>query len=266
MMHHILTRESTLYLLFIFFFLTCGSFYLSAVLHRRFFSKIGFDFLKSNNLWNLILVIFGFTIVNITDYFTFSFSRLIFSCFLGIFIGCILIESEIFVNRARFRNNNNSGIKKNHNNLDKRYLGNLKVNPKMKALLSSQIDFQKAYSKKTDQQSNNGYFQFQFSDIIICAVLEELLYRCLLFDLLLNIFPKSFILFAILITSFFFGLIHQSYGWQQSVNKMIMGILLCTTVLITKSFYVCIIAHMIFNLLSYKYIKKSEKSRAFQTN
>ena len=85
--------------------------------------------------------------------------------------------------------------------------------------------------------------------IIIQPVGEEIFFRGFLLDKLNNLFGKTV---AIMITSLLFGIAHLSLGnIYPAILTLIIGFLLAILVIKTNNLYSAIIAHILFNVISF---------------
>jgi membrane protease YdiL (CAAX protease family) len=85
--------------------------------------------------------------------------------------------------------------------------------------------------------------------IIIQPIAEEIFFRGFLLDKFKNLFGKNI---AIFFSSLLFGLAHLSYGnIYPAILTFIIGLLLAVLVVKTKNLYSSIIAHILFNLISF---------------
>jgi membrane protease YdiL (CAAX protease family) len=85
--------------------------------------------------------------------------------------------------------------------------------------------------------------------IIIQPVGEEIFFRGFLLDKLNNLFGK---MVAIMITSLLFGVAHLSLGnIYPAILTLIIGFLLAILVIKTNNLYSAIIAHILFNVISF---------------
>jgi len=87
--------------------------------------------------------------------------------------------------------------------------------------------------------------------IIIQPIGEEIFFRGFLLDKFHNLFGNTA---AIIITSILFGIAHLSYGnIYPAVLTSIIGLLLALLVIKTNNLYAAIIAHILFNVISYSF-------------
>ena len=253
---------------FIILLLLCwGNQTLSSMFHiqiRRFFN---FNIIQTSNIWNALIVLFGTITFKVAYILKFNSNLFAINLIIGFLCGIALYVFELKFNRFYF--NRFSKIVENKLPTDRKQTTKIKLNSRI-ASISTVKKNTYLENKFSVLKKNNDFNvlnkEFRMFDVVISAVLEELLYRGLLLHILIPCNEPYRTLYLIL-SCIFFGVSHLAHGWNQFICKFVMSLIFLGMSILTGNILGAIVAHVTFNYIAYKYTKKNSsrlKSNTFR--
>lgn len=247
----ILTPELERYFKVIFLLLICGNYTASYVLHKSCAYLSSRSIIQTANYLHGFLLVFGVIFLPLWPYLNTSLVSLSWMVPVGIAIGHLFFRMEIYLYRLFFRT---LSLKRGNQKKNKAVEGIVQIDNRVECLTSQPLNVSKPPVKV--EISIYDRFDFSMRDLIIAALVEEMLYRGLFQPFLMGLFPAVSGIFAFIFANFVFGLMHYNHGFHQLINKWVMGIILGISLVVTGSLYIAFVAHIFFNILAYQEIKR----------
>ncbi len=100
-----------------------------------------------------------------------------------------------------------------------------------------------AYAQQSNALVEGSLITIVISTMIVAPIVEEVIFRGLIYDRLCNAMPK---VWAMLLSSLLFGVAHGQIVWM--IYAFVLGMVLCVVMEKTKSVMASILLHMSFNV------------------
>jgi len=253
---HILIPSINSYGIMILIVLSFGSFNIARHIHIRWLKKY-FSFMGSNAIVKSIIVLLGFSILDVDNLFVWSAFYEFFGLLVGIFLGWITIFLETrmirMVNRKKLMAQNRQV------NQGENFLRNAIVTSKISLFTPKKIrakglkHVRQEYSQYAREPS---FLNYSLLSVIIVAVSEEFLFRGYAISIAELMHSKIMACILILLSIILFAFSHMANSWIEFKSKLPLSILTMIGFLFTGTLLSAITTHVMLNIYAYFQLKK----------
>ncbi len=248
MITHIHTHEVDIYGICIVATLSLGCSNIASHIHNRWFAVSKLNPMKIHWFVKLAIVLYSVMFCSISEYVLYYDRYMVFYILLAVLIGYSCIQIELLLLRYFYRACYTDKTLQyyTYQNIHYGYASGIAANVK-----STKVSIQNIHSHHA--ALNSEIKKYALFDVLVIAVLEEIIFRGFLLKLCSSLSPQYLVDASLFVTVILFAGCHVIYGKGQFFSKLILGSACLFIVICSKSIFPAIIVHGIFNYFAYQH-------------